>query len=217
MVTFEGSGHVLLATAQHEQVGIGGIVSWQPAKALCRWLSSITPELRGASVLELGSGTGACGLFAAALGASRVLLTDDDVPTLLALARRNADENAALSLDCTIDVQPFVWGSTPPDGPWDWVIGSDLTYVIRSCDWLCQAIQQLLSRSAEQGRSPRVILAHQDRPTVGSLEELTAIATTHGLSVNQLLVDRNPSDGYPPASVAILELVLSNYSRSSEL
>ena len=43
---------------------------WASAPVLCEWLSG---ELKpGDTVLELGSGTGAVGLYAAALGASRV-------------------------------------------------------------------------------------------------------------------------------------------------
>ena len=40
---------------------------WASAPVLCDWL--LTQDLRGERVLELGSGTGACGLFAAARGA----------------------------------------------------------------------------------------------------------------------------------------------------
>ena len=54
---------------------IGGEV-WPAAAAMCAWLANHTAEVQGRRVLELGSGTGACGLYAAALGASRVLLTD---------------------------------------------------------------------------------------------------------------------------------------------
>ena len=54
--------------------------------------------VKNSHVLELGCGTGAAGLFAAALGAQRVLLTDGQAPEtqLAALnARRHAELLAA--------------------------------------------------------------------------------------------------------------------------
>ena len=142
-----------------------------------------------------------------------MLLTDDDRPTLLALTRGNAEKNAALLLSNTVvDVQPLVWGSTaPPSGSRDWIIGSDLAYVAEGTARLCQTIQLLLLRGSEGDVPPRVILAHQDRPVErggvdGSLAELESIAAEHGLTMTKLRVDRDPSHGYPPTPVAILEL-----------
>lgn len=68
-----------LATLAQESAGVGGRV-WTAACTMCEYLKqSAAPQLDGASVLELGSGTGACGIFAAALGARRVVLTDGGV------------------------------------------------------------------------------------------------------------------------------------------
>ena len=59
-----------------DTLSVGGRL-WPSAAALCRWMRG-EASLRGARVLELGCGTGACGLYAAhcgaAVGAAEVLL-----------------------------------------------------------------------------------------------------------------------------------------------
>eukprot|EP00966_Prymnesium_polylepis_P111488 2578921-Prymnesium_polylepis.1 len=82
---FEGAAADLLS--------VGGTV-WPCAAALCRWLLE-DDVVRDARVLELGSGTGCCGLFAASLGAARVVLTDGRAG-LVDLAADNARRNEAL-------------------------------------------------------------------------------------------------------------------------
>ena len=62
-------------TRTGDLASVGGTV-WPAAATLCTWMRAHAEDVEGASVLELGSGTGACGLYAAALGASRVVLTD---------------------------------------------------------------------------------------------------------------------------------------------
>ena len=78
---------VRLEQSSWDDAGTGGVV-WPAARALCRWQADLAEELVGARVLELGAGTGACGLFAAGLGASSVCLTDGGPPGVLALASR---------------------------------------------------------------------------------------------------------------------------------
>ena len=53
----------------------GGAI-WPAAELMCRWLGDEPDRILGARIMELGAGTGACGLYAAALGADSVLLTD---------------------------------------------------------------------------------------------------------------------------------------------
>ena len=93
-----------------------GTELWPAARALVSLL-----EKRGkqslastSTVLELGSGTGACGLYAAGLGASPVVCTEggDDALALLQLMRESVVRNGFASvrverLDCT----KKVWGS----------------------------------------------------------------------------------------------------------
>eukprot|EP00966_Prymnesium_polylepis_P162408 3753696-Prymnesium_polylepis.1 len=62
-------------TSAADLTSVGGSV-WPCAAALCRWLLRNEAVVSGANVLDLGAGTGACGLYAAGLGAARVLLTD---------------------------------------------------------------------------------------------------------------------------------------------
>ena len=51
-----------------EDAGSGSTV-WPAAAAFCRWLTENSDEICGSHVLELGSGTGGVGIFAAGLGA----------------------------------------------------------------------------------------------------------------------------------------------------
>ena len=93
------SGAELLATLELEApgwsggYGTGGKV-WSSSRVLCDYLVDVAAgleavpplELRGAHVVELGSGTGAVGLACAALGARAVVLTDGGSKSLLRLA-----------------------------------------------------------------------------------------------------------------------------------
>ena len=96
--------HIFLRTLPADgggSLGTGGRV-WHSAQAMCHWLHQRLPA--GARVLELGSGTGAVGIFCAGLGASHVALTDER-EELLALAAHNWRRNAGLVAHATCDVQ----------------------------------------------------------------------------------------------------------------
>ena len=211
-----------LGRLSHEHAGTGGVV-WPCSRALCRWMgNNVQHDLRGARVLELGAGTGVCGIYAAALGASRVLLTDDDRPALLSLARSNVSLNAGLYAEgADIQVQALVWGqrAAMDVDQFDVVLGSDLTHLNRGCWLLCETLTMLLTVADHRRpgkRPPRVILAHQDRQgKEGSRAQFLDIASQNGLVVTELLVDRDPSDGYPPVPVAILEVTVPQYQLGS--
>jgi len=150
-----------------DYLSVGGSV-WPCAEALCRWLLSNSEGVRGSSILELGSGTGACGLYAAGLGASRVTLTDGS-EGLLALIDANRERNAHL-FNGKVDVEQFLWNRRPPPvGPWDLVLGSDLTYVQEegAHEALASTLSALLRREggddADSPSKPRVLLSHEHR------------------------------------------------------
>jgi len=88
-----------------------GTELWPAAHALVALLEERRPMLAAAAqVLELGAGTGACGLAAAALGARRVLLTDK--PVLLPVLRANAAANRFTG--CLVECEELTW-RTPGD------------------------------------------------------------------------------------------------------
>jgi predicted nicotinamide N-methyase len=147
--------------------GIGGEV-WPAAAAMCSWLANHSNAISDSRVLELGAGTGVCGIYAAGLGAKRVLLADGGSEGLLDLCRSNVNANKRLfGEDSRVDVMPLRWGrGVELDEDFDWVIVSDCTYgheefgidsdVIGS---LCQALGGLLRAQ----KPPRVVLAHEHR------------------------------------------------------
>lgn len=88
-----------------------GTELWPAARALVALLEERRTALASAAqVLELGAGTGACGLAAAALGARRVLLTDK--PVLLPLMRANVAANRFDSGGgCVVECAELTWRS----------------------------------------------------------------------------------------------------------
>jgi predicted nicotinamide N-methyase len=132
---------------------------WTAASVLAAALqdTSLFPiDWASSTVLELGSGTGLCGIVAAKLGARELVLTD--LPELLPLLRRNATMNdvgditSAMALDWRDESLP----AGLPEKI-DVILGSDITVFIQQNEALAVAMEKLSSRDT------RIILAAQDR------------------------------------------------------
>jgi predicted nicotinamide N-methyase len=99
--------------------GIGGEI-WPAAVAMCNWMANHTDAIKGSRVLELGSGTGSCGLYAAGLGAGSVLLTDGGSVGLQALCAKNVESNRHLySEGAHVASCPLRWGADSPQADFE--------------------------------------------------------------------------------------------------
>lgn len=174
---------------RESNVGLGGKL-WPSAGTLCRWQRSMADDIAGSHVLELGCGAGAVGIYAAALGASCVLLTDGGSPELLSLAAQNVECNSHLwGHQTNVRVQRLRWGEmrdvqpawAMPPGSRGWILGSDLTYARAAHRALCLELGWLL----EHNPGCRAILAHQRR-AVG-LRGIRALRGVRGLPLSARL------------------------------
>ena len=120
-----------------------GAVVWEAAAATLEYLdAAFAPDgLRGKTVVELGAGTGVCGLACAALGALVVLT---DLPEALPLLRKNA---AASPWSSSIEVRELQWGDcTALAGVRaDLVLACDCQYQRGAYDVLAATIAELRS------------------------------------------------------------------------
>jgi predicted RNA methylase len=155
---------------------------WPAAALLCRWLLGAADGIQGSCVLELGAGTGACGLFAGALGAARVTLTDGGGQEILGLLRHNAAANAPLLREVPI-VEHMSFGdrraAADLGAGMSWVLAADVLYgqassstgvaaeeeagadARRRAESLADTMDSLLDGPAQS--RPRVLLAHEHR------------------------------------------------------
>lgn len=221
-----GSTLSLLTSNDRDDAMPLGSEVWPAAAALCRWqlTADVRSRLRGSRVLELGSGTGAVGLFAAGMGANRVVLTDRD--ELLPLLVTNVGRNGgALGRSAQgVEVAALDWRSGGADlnaslaalgGPFDVVLGSDLTYPqeASSYDGLANVLAALLAPgggAAAATDRPLVLLAHEHRSSArraaigkvggrahlgrwdehdGALASFTASAARHGLRLSLIIAE----------------------------
>ncbi|CAK0865347.1 unnamed protein product [Prorocentrum cordatum] len=151
--------------------GALGLAVWPAAPPLCRHLLRRSGGcMAGERVLELGSGTGVVGLFAAALGAATVLT--DCRPAgprgaaVLERLRSNAEANAAL---CAVapELLELEWGhheqqqAVASRGPFSLLLGSDVTYRPASHAALLAAAARVCECPEAGGsRPPPLLLAH---------------------------------------------------------
>ncbi|CAK5276061.1 unnamed protein product [Mycena citricolor] len=126
--------------------GCGGI-AWPAGEVLSRYLVLRGPEfVKAKNVLELGSGTGLCGLVAAAMG-GKVVITDQ--APLLPIMRDNIELNR-LSAACK--VVELNWGEPiPEDIPTpDIVLAADCVYIESAFPLLVQTLSDLVANGDTQ-------------------------------------------------------------------
>lgn len=151
----------------------GGNLIERSTSALCRWQLQNADLIHGARVLELGAGSGASGLFAAALGASSVTITPGD-EALVQVLEANARRNRGLlarggSYGRVTATAAWRFGQSPPaciasllpaTERFDLVIGSGITSLVdEERDCLSITLHQLL----ESGLARRCVIAHEHR------------------------------------------------------
>lgn len=127
-------------------------VAWPGGQALARFLLDAPQFVRGARVLDLGTGSGVCAIAAALAGARSVRGVDPD-PMAIAAVALNARLNAVRIDACILD--PLA-GEPPADV--DVVLAADLWYdremARRITAWLRHAVASgLRVLAADPGRS----------------------------------------------------------------
>ncbi|XP_005094121.1 protein-lysine methyltransferase METTL21D [Aplysia californica] len=137
------------------EIGDVGCVVWDAALVLCKYLETRDFDegnaWHGKTVIDLGSGTGAVGLVAAALGALTVVT---DLPEFVPLMDHNVNYNKSVIAAGSCSAQPLVWGDSSqtqnlkekffPQGL-DFVTIADCVYYEESITSLVETIVELCS------------------------------------------------------------------------
>ena len=168
--TMPGCGKTLSVEQRPPQDGAAlwesgsGAVVWEAASAAIAHLDATyaTAGLVGKRCVELGSGSGLCGLACAALGAERTILTD--LPEALPLLRSNAAASAWASV---VDVRELCWGDAAAAAGCtgaDLVVCVDCVYQPEHYEALAATLQALDARRylvawVERGRGEEALLA----------------------------------------------------------
>ena len=142
-----------------------GFRLWEAAPHLIGYLDRHRSVVQGRTVLDLGAGTGAVGLAAAALGASRTVLSDADSTVTVASSNGWEERGRLATLadnvtlngrDDVMSVEALRWGDDAhlsslsarwPNG-FETIVASDVLYSPRMYDGLETTIRTLAAADA---------------------------------------------------------------------
>ncbi|MGD8987880.1 MAG: methyltransferase [Syntrophobacterales bacterium] len=110
---------------------------WEASILLAAYLAA-QPAVPGRQILEIGSGMGVSGLFAAACG-HEVILSDHE-ENILRFIRANALLN---NLD-NVSIIDVDWSKPAGQHRYDWIVGAEVVYHRPTYDHLVQFLQQAL-------------------------------------------------------------------------
>lgn len=99
-----------------------GLLLWEAAIGLARWLPNLRSQLQGKRVLELGAGVGLPGLIARTLGAE--VWQTDHLAETLALAAANARQNEVAGIHYLL----ADWREWNHTARYDLIVGADILY-----------------------------------------------------------------------------------------
>jgi len=187
--TYEVERGQRLRLRVHKGIGggteTGGMV-WPAALVLCAWLMRL-PSFAGLEILELGAGTGLCGLALAQCCRVRRCTLTDVVPATLSNMLINVGRLPPAAAPCRVAAldwcEPEAFLAAEERAP-DLILGADLVYEPTLAAPLAATLAALLSRAtleARDGVTPRALVACVRRTETWDLfvRELAAHGLTH--------------------------------------
>ncbi|ETN83218.1 hypothetical protein RB195_001104 [Necator americanus] len=127
--------NVTLDIHQELETDVGGVV-WDSALVAAHYFIKHKTKYSGKKVLELGSGTGICGLTLAALAAD-VIITD--LPPRLPLLEKNFEANRSNCIG-SVTIQALDWSDPGAVPDVDVLVLVDCVYYLNSIDHLIKVL-----------------------------------------------------------------------------
>ncbi|KAG7341688.1 methyltransferase [Nitzschia inconspicua] len=179
-----------------------GLAVWGGSELMAGYLVQNPNLVKAKRVLELGAGTGLCGIVAHRLGASTVAVSDGDVDVLQNL-RFNVQWNEMSETDhaklpaANIFCPQLIWGKNLDQfaesfGLQDVILASDCVYMVPSLEPLWQTVDRLLVRKNDTDALERpsssnngIFLWVNLCASAASLESVLETATRYGFTWDQ--------------------------------
>lgn len=161
----DAGNSLLLNIYEDSSSSTGGSV-YYAATFFCEYFLSIKMSLKDMCIIELGAGTGLCGILLYHLQAKQVILTDKNVKLLNKNRKLQGQEN---EINKKILIEYYNWSmphAIPTNFPneVDYIIGSDVVYdAATSCSFLSAV--HYLCKYKYRTKPPKVLVAHQPRLT----------------------------------------------------